>query len=161
MAQLGGLTAAAAAAAAAAGGPPVREVAESCLELLCMQLAVGWKVGGPDLAARRAEAIGFQVGSQLAERYTKDRLRFVDHLEVIKFLCKEFWAEVFKKQIDNLKTNHRQAASAAAAAAAAAPLLFFPCGIVRGALTALGVPCTVSAQVSQLPACEFTVKLKA
>lgn len=40
-------------------------------------------------------------------RYTKERPRFSEHLEAIKFVCKDFWYEVFKKQIDNLKTNHR------------------------------------------------------
>lgn len=40
-------------------------------------------------------------------RYTMDRPRFFDHLEAIKFICKDFWSELFKKQIDNLKTNHR------------------------------------------------------
>jgi len=40
-------------------------------------------------------------------RYTMDRPRFTDHLEAIKFICKDFWSEIFKKQIDNLKTNHR------------------------------------------------------
>ena len=28
-------------------------------------------------------------------------------LEAVKFLCKEFWTEVFRKQIDKLQTNHR------------------------------------------------------
>lgn len=28
-------------------------------------------------------------------------------LDMIKFLCKDLWMLVFKKQIDNLKTNHR------------------------------------------------------
>ena len=36
-----------------------------------------------------------------------ERPRFNDHLEAIKFICKDFWSELFKKQIDNLKTNHR------------------------------------------------------
>lgn len=40
-------------------------------------------------------------------RMTKDRPRFHDTLDVIKFVCKEFWLSIFKKQIDNLKTNHR------------------------------------------------------
>lgn len=26
---------------------------------------------------------------------------------MIKFLCKDFWTIVFRKQVDNLKTNHR------------------------------------------------------
>jgi hypothetical protein len=30
-----------------------------------------------------------------------------DPLEVVKFMCKEFWIAVFKKQVDNLRTNHR------------------------------------------------------
>lgn len=25
----------------------------------------------------------------------------------MKFICKEFWSTVFKKQIDNLRTNHQ------------------------------------------------------
>ncbi|KAI6679009.1 hypothetical protein NL676_039805 [Syzygium grande] len=61
----------------------------------------------PEFAARRIEAIGYQVGHQLSERYTMERPRFSDHLEAIKFICKDFWSEVFEKQIDNLKTNHR------------------------------------------------------
>uniref|UniRef100_A0A7N2L2R5 Uncharacterized protein n=1 Tax=Quercus lobata TaxID=97700 RepID=A0A7N2L2R5_QUELO len=39
--------------------------------------------------------------------YTMERPRFSDHLEAIKFICKVFCSEFFKKQIDNLKTNHR------------------------------------------------------
>ncbi|MCL7040177.1 hypothetical protein MKW94_001012 [Papaver nudicaule] len=38
-----------------------------------------------------------------------ERPRFSDHLEAIKFICKDFWSELFKKQIDNLKANHRVA----------------------------------------------------
>lgn len=40
-------------------------------------------------------------------RFSRDRPRFTDALDVIKFLCKDLWTLVFKKQIDNLKTNHR------------------------------------------------------
>lgn len=40
-------------------------------------------------------------------RFSKDRPRFNDTLDVIKFLCKDLWTLVFKKQVDNLKTNHR------------------------------------------------------
>ncbi|XLR40000.1 hypothetical protein HN51_018156, partial [Arachis hypogaea] len=42
-----------------------------------------------------------------AFRYSMERPRFSDHLKAIKFICKDFWTELFKKQIDNLKTNHR------------------------------------------------------
>ena len=40
-------------------------------------------------------------------RYSRDRPRMTDPLEVVKFMCKEFWIAVFKKQVDNLRTNHR------------------------------------------------------
>eukprot|EP00899_Mesostigma_viride_P021306 jgi/Mesvir1/29177/Mv20966-RA.1 len=130
--------------------------------------------------------------------YSKDRPRFGDHLDVIKFLCKEVWAELFKKQVDNLRTdNHGRyvlqdntfrwlghvsmnSAPAAgpmadraggpvgdpslsgsgSAASDVVPYLFFPCGIIRGALTSLGVPCTVSSEVTALPACSFTICVK-
>ncbi|KAG8382252.1 hypothetical protein BUALT_Bualt05G0057500 [Buddleja alternifolia] len=125
--------------------------------------------------------------------YTMDRPRFTDHLEAIKFICKDFWSELFKKQIDNLKTNHRygtfvlqdnrfrwlahmsvdpsvetsgsiQDPSAMAenkAAQATGMHLYFPCGIIRGALSNLGIPCAVSADISSLPACSFVVRIKA
>lgn len=32
--------------------------------------------------------------------------------------------------------------------------LYFPCGIIRGALSNLGIPCAVSADASNLPACK-------
>lgn len=179
-----------------------REVAESCLDLLNIELVASYarQLGGrPELAGRCIEAIGFQVGQQLVERYTKERPRFSDHLEVIKFICKDFWVELFKKQIDNLKTNHRGVfvlqdnrfrwltrisantpplpgeqgsldaapapegaaeGGALKAAAAAGQYLYFPCGLIRGALTNLGVPCSVSADVAALPACSFTVRIK-
>lgn len=34
--------------------------------------------------------------------------------------------------------------------------LYFPCGIIRGALSNLGIPCAVSADISNLPACKFS-----
>uniref|UniRef100_A0A7C8YK91 Trafficking protein particle complex subunit 6B n=1 Tax=Opuntia streptacantha TaxID=393608 RepID=A0A7C8YK91_OPUST len=169
-----------------------REVSESCVESLMIEMVSSYcdrfYAAKPELAARRIEAIGYQVGHQLSERYTMERPRFSDHLEAIKFICKDFWSEIFKKQIDNLKTNHRGTfvlqdnrfrwlshisldpspegsdASASLAenkvAQAASMHLYFPCGIIRGALTNLGIPCAVSADISNLPACSFVVRIK-
>ena len=33
--------------------------------------------------------------------------RIGDQLEVVKFLCQDVWRQLFRKQIDGLKTNHR------------------------------------------------------
>jgi hypothetical protein len=55
----------------------------------------------------RLDGLGYRVGMALAERYTKDRPHMSDDLDVIKFICKDFWLAVFRRQIDNLRTNHR------------------------------------------------------
>ncbi|KAJ7973411.1 Trafficking protein particle complex subunit 6B [Quillaja saponaria] len=154
-----------------------REVSESCVDSVLTEMVSsycnGFYANKPELAARRIEAIGYQVGHQLSERYTMERPRFSDHLEAIKFICKDFWSELFKKQIDNLKTNHRGTfvlqdnkfrwishmsidpssengstvednsvpAGESKAAQATSMHLYFPCGIIRGALSNLGIPC--------------------
>ncbi|KAK4850148.1 hypothetical protein QYF36_004259 [Acer negundo] len=172
-----------------------REVSESCVDGLLTEMVSTYcnrfYANKPELAARRIEAIGYQVGHQLSERYTMERPRFSDHLEAIKFICKDFWSELFKKQIDNLKTNHRGTfvlqdnrfrwlsrisidpslengeaqdplvVAESKAAQATSMHLYFPCGIIRGALSNLGIPCAVSADISNLPACSFVVRIKA
>ncbi|CAM8911628.1 unnamed protein product [Rhodiola kirilowii] len=169
-----------------------KEVSESCVNSLLTEMVSSYcnsfYANKPELAARRIEAIGYQVGHQLSERYTMDRPRFADHLEAIKFICKDFWSELFKKQIDNLKTNHRGTFvlqdnrfrwlthvsvepttestdpsddPESKASQATSMHLYFPCGIIRGALSNLGIPCAVSADISDLPACSFVVRIKA
>ncbi|KAG6427279.1 hypothetical protein SASPL_111521 [Salvia splendens] len=50
----------------------VREVSESCVESLLAEIVLsycsGFYANKPELAARRIEAIDFQVGHQLSER---------------------------------------------------------------------------------------------
>ena len=115
------------------------------------------------LASRKIEAIGFQVGTRLVERYTRDRPRFSDTLDIIKFICKDFWMEVYRKTIDKLQTNNRgvymlqdnshpaivrcspSASRQATAKQMAALHIKFPAGLIRGALAGLGVIASVSA----------------
>ncbi|KAL5604691.1 hypothetical protein BROUX41_001958 [Berkeleyomyces rouxiae] len=127
-----------------------------------------------DAVFYRLESLGYRVGQGLVERFSKDRPRFNDTLDVIKFLCKDLWMLVFRKQIDNLKTNHRgvyvltdntfrplsrmSAEAGGQAVVRAQPFLWFPCGIVRGALSAMGIDATVSADTSELPTAIFQVK---
>jgi hypothetical protein len=56
---------------------------------------------------QKLDALGYRVGQGLVERFSRDKPRFQDTLDAIKFLCKDLWMIVFKKQIDNLKTNHQ------------------------------------------------------
>ena len=101
------------------------------------------------------------------------------HLEAVKFLCKEFWMEVFRKQIDKLQTNHRGIfvlkdhelrwlkrfpSEDERARVAAIKMLAFPCGLIRGALSNLGIAAVVScdflADGKTMSACSFNIKIK-
>eukprot|EP00878_Enallax_costatus_P009183 GHUV01009600.1.p1 GENE.GHUV01009600.1~~GHUV01009600.1.p1 ORF type:complete len:194 (+),score=50.70 GHUV01009600.1:238-819(+) len=162
---------------------PPRKCAEVCLELLTTEAVklFSEKQYGP-AAPAALQAVGFRVGRQLAERYSKDKARLGDTLEVIKFLCKDFWQAVFKKQIDNLKTNHRgiyvlqdnsfrwllrlspatavpESSRSDYISSVAQQYLDLPCGIIRGALTHLGISCTVEGDARSLPSCSFTIKI--
>ncbi|KAJ8944961.1 hypothetical protein NQ318_013109 [Aromia moschata] len=53
------------------------------------------------------EYIGFSTGYRMIERLTKEMPRFKDELDTMKFICTDFWSAVYKKQIDNLRTNHQ------------------------------------------------------
>ncbi|KIV85186.1 hypothetical protein, variant [Exophiala sideris] len=122
----------------------------------------------------RLDRLGFRVGEGLTERFSRDRPRFTDQLDVIKFLCKDLWTVVFKKQIDNLKTNHRgvfvltdnkfrpfsrmSMTTHTEAIARAQAHLYFPCGIIRGVLSSLGIKATVQAETTELPFATFQIK---
>ena len=100
-------------------------------------------------------------------------------LEAVKFLCKEVWSELFSKQIDKLQTNHRGVfvlkdlnlkwmgrfpSGSEDARILAQQLLAYPCGIVRGCLSNLGIPAVVScdflADGQRMSACSFNIKVK-
>lgn len=51
--------------------------------------------------------MGFQVGQGLIERFAKDTAKFKDELDIMKSICKDVWTIVFKKQLNNLRTNHQ------------------------------------------------------
>lgn len=101
-------------------------------------------------------------------------------LEAVKFLCKEFWTEVFRKQIDKLQTNHRGVfvlkdlelkwlrrlpPDEESARVGAIRILAFPCGLIRGALACLGlsgavVSCDFLADGKSMASCSFNIKVK-
>ncbi|XP_006627648.1 trafficking protein particle complex subunit 6B, like [Lepisosteus oculatus] len=120
------------------------------------------------------ERMGFRVGQGLIERFTKDTPSFKDDLDLMKFLCKDFWIYVFRKQIDNLRTNHQgtyvlqdnkfrlltQLSNGKQYLEEAPKYLAYTCGMVRGALSNLGVESVVTAEVSSLPSCKFQVVIQ-
>ena len=60
-----------------------------------------------ELAFYRIERIGFQVGQRLVSRLIMGHRLFTDQLDILKYICKDYWLALFQKQIDNLKTNHK------------------------------------------------------
>jgi len=190
--------------AAGVGSSGFRELNEACFDFLNIEVVDYILRSTPDRQSRlvKLERIGFIVGHKLIERASKDKPRFQEQLDLIRFICKDFWKLVFKKQIDNLRTNHQgiyvlqdfnfrwlthiSACPAAERLNVIEPkslqvnsqilsrcgsgssefkenlsyYLQFPCGLIRGALTNLGLPCTVSADSSDLPKCTFTINMK-
>ncbi|KAJ8904221.1 hypothetical protein NDN08_000746 [Rhodosorus marinus] len=180
--------------------PARKEVMESSLELLLIEIVrwfvYGWKNGrdpqktdagngsadvdqiagslNRKLALTNAvHGMGYDVGQRLIERLSTDHLKMETNLEVVKYICKDFWEETFKKQIDVLKTNNkgrfvlqdnnfrwiRKASRNDPSQLKVEDFLTFPAGIVCGAMNRLGVDCTVSADAASAPMCIFTVEI--
>ncbi|CAO3636044.1 unnamed protein product [Cunninghamella blakesleeana] len=153
-------------------------VSESCMDFFLIEMVetiCRTTITEPDADINavfyKLDMLGYSVGQRLIERP-----RFVDTLDVVKFICKDLWTIMFKKQIDNLKTNHRGVyvlqdnsfrwfmklstdVGGADSAKKATPYLWFPCGIIRGALANLGVTSVVVAETSNLPQCTFQIKI--
>lgn len=135
---------------------------------------------------------GFQVGHRFLEVLVRNRklgqnsLNYpheakssqdmaIDQLEAVKFICKEVWNEIFRKQIDKLQTNHRgvfvlkdntfrwlahlSSYDLAASHSWITGLIQFLCGVLRGALFNFGIVASVSADCGSLPCCSFCVRI--
>lgn len=143
-----------------------------------------------EMSAAKMERMGYSVGYRLCERLAQHRAFNASgkdqasalaaaQLDAVKFLCKEIWMEVFRKQIDKLQTNHRGVfvlkdlelrwlarfpSNQESARVTAIQLLGFPCGIIRGVLSNLGISAVVScdflADGQNMSACSFNIKIK-
>lgn len=99
-----------------------------------------------------------------------------DPLDIMKFICKDLWEEIFRKKIDKLQTNHKgvfvlsdfkfkwlekYVLDDMSSTSAATKMLYIPCGILRGALANLGLLSRVSADpiFSNPPGCTFNIKI--
>lgn len=120
------------------------------------------------------EYIGFSTGYRLIERLTREMPRFKDELDTVKFLCTDFWSSVFKKQVDNLRTNHqgiyvlqdnsfrflRQISNSSQYLELAPKYVVFSCGILRGSLANLGIQAIVTAEIATMPSVKFHIQVK-
>jgi hypothetical protein len=120
------------------------------------------------------EYVGFSTGYRLIERLTREMPRFKDELDTIKFICTDFWSSVFKKQVDNLRTNHqgiyvlqdntfrflRQISNTSQYLDLAPAHVVFTCGLIRGTLANLGINAIVTAEIVSMPSCKFHIQVK-
>ncbi|CAG9807127.1 unnamed protein product [Chironomus riparius] len=120
------------------------------------------------------EYVGFSTGYRLIERLTREMPRFKDELDTIKFICTDFWSSIFKKQVDNLRTNHqgiyvlqdntfrflRQISNTSQYLDLAPAHVVFTCGLIRGTLANLGINAIVTAEIVSMPSCKFHIQVK-
>lgn len=120
------------------------------------------------------EYIGFSTGYKIIERLTKEMPRFKDELDTMKFICTDFWTAIYKKQIDNLRTNHQgvyvlhdnafrfltRISQGKQYLELAPRYVAYTCGILRGGLANLGVNCFVTAEVQSMPSCKFHIQIQ-
>eukprot|EP01128_Nolandella_sp_AFSM9_P002093 TRINITY_DN12481_c0_g1_i1.p1 TRINITY_DN12481_c0_g1~~TRINITY_DN12481_c0_g1_i1.p1 ORF type:complete len:163 (+),score=20.82 TRINITY_DN12481_c0_g1_i1:51-539(+) len=156
-----------------------QQVAESLLDYLLIELFDSLLLGkdGENDGANlyEIEQMGFRIGQKITEKITIDRSRFSEKIDVIKWICKDFWMVLFRKQADNLRTNHKgvfeltsnqfewiskiSASTVAESQSLAEKYVVLPQGLIRGALSSLGVSCLVKADIPQFPNCTFTIKI--
>ena len=127
-----------------------------------------------DVAVSKLESMGFQVGQKLVESRARNAKPMTDTMQVFRFICKDFWSYLFQKQVTRLKSNHFDTyvildddfswiknitpVGSVDFDAEVLKFLVFPCGLIRGALSNLGVSCTVNAECDEHPKVKFTVK---
>jgi hypothetical protein len=155
------------------------QVADCCFEFLHFELVdYIYKTSPYKDSKEKAyivlENLGFGVGQRLAARLSKDRSRFVDNLDIIKFVCKELWMELFRKQIDNLRTNYKgtyvlndakfkffqkiSGVESKETTEFAKQHVVYTCGIIRGALNVLGIETIVTGDIQVIPSCQFKIQ---
>ncbi|KAI5705801.1 hypothetical protein M8J76_004984 [Diaphorina citri] len=121
----------------------------------------------------KIELMGFSCGYRIIERLTKDWTRFKDELDTMKFICTELWIAIYKKQIDNLRTNYQgtyllqdnsfrflsKMSTGSQYLESAGKYVIFTCGLIRGALSNLGINAIVSTEINTMPVVKFHIQV--
>lgn len=125
-------------------------------------------------ANTKLEQMGFRVGQSLIEKFTKDSPRFKEELDIMKYLCKDFWVLLYNKQVDNLRTNHQgvyvlvdsefkllnRIGPSRQHIGECQKYVAYPCGLIRGALAGLGKASFVTADINDMPSVKFQVEIQ-
>lgn len=127
---------------------------------LCQQLYEA-NDGTREKILERLRSMGNQIGNKLTELLVFSNnpnlvFKDMDLLSVMKFICRDVWKQIYGKQIDNLKTNHRGTfylldyeyrpiqtfalddQSTEEELAMIKPFFEIPVGLIKGVLSSLG-----------------------
>ncbi|KAJ9628626.1 hypothetical protein H2203_002528 [Taxawa tesnikishii (nom. ined.)] len=152
----------------------------SCFEFLLIELVpLAYRITA-ELTARDNALLASASQAYPFSKFSANKPRPNTPLDSIKFICKDLWTLLFRKQIDNLKTNHRGVfvltdnrfqplhrvspdrrrgpKGVDEALSRAQAFLWFPCGVIRGALEGLGLDVTVQAETTELPCATFQIR---
>jgi len=127
-----------------------------------------------DKALSDQELLGYNAGYRLIEKLTREYPKFKDELDLMKFICKDFWTCIFRKQIDNLRTNHQgvyvlqdkafkflqRVTDGKQHLEETSVFVVFTCGLVRGSLANLGLNSIVTAEIVSPPSVKFQVQVE-
>ena len=125
-------------------------------------------------ANTKLEQMGFRVGQSLIEKFTKDSPRFKEELDIMKYICKDFFVLFYNKQVDNLRTNHQgvyvlvdsefkllnRIGPSRQHIEKRKKYVAYPCGLIRGALAGLGKASFVTADINDMPSVKFQVEIQ-
>eukprot|EP00835_Amoeboradix_gromovi_P005007 NODE_432_length_8732_cov_0.302907.p6 type:complete len:144 gc:universal NODE_432_length_8732_cov_0.302907:6242-6673(+) len=118
------------------------------------------------LSSSKVRAIGNSVGEQIVEIATFQTAPFHDPLACLKWIAKDFWNLVFKKNITHLKTDRKNTFILEdhefkwiySIQQDTLQYIEFASGLIQGAVTALSGPCSITVQVEH-PKVIFFIKM--
>ena len=124
--------------------------------------------------SNKLRAMGIRVGQVLQERLNIDAPRTQDEVDIVRFVCRDVWTNLFLKQIDKLKTDNKGAyylidnefcllkqVTESMQYVRELPLfLEFTCGLVQGTFVQFGLSVIVTPEVTHPPTCMFKVQVQ-
>ncbi|KAK5584429.1 hypothetical protein RB653_006040 [Dictyostelium firmibasis] len=154
-----------------------KSISASCFEFFYIEMIDCIMKSSSDKqhAHKKLDKLGFKVGHRLVERLSLDTALFPELLDSVKFICKVFWAMVFKKTIDGLKTNHKGvfvltdskfqwlqhlSFDSSASNKDCSEYVQFTAGLIKGAMSNFGFKCIVTFDIQQVSTCVFTIKIE-
>ena len=131
-------------------------------------------VKDPDQQSTKLRAMGIRAGQVLQERLNIDAPRTQDEVDIVRFVCRDVWMNLFLKQIDKLKTDNKGAyylidnefclikqVTDSMQYVRDIPLFMeFTSGLVQGIFVQFGLAVIVTPDVTHPPICMFQVQVQ-